>query len=283
MTDMPDRYAVIGHPVEHSRSPEIHAAFARQTGQRLSYDRLPAAPDAFVAVARGFFEAGGAGLNVTLPFKGDAAAFADRLTERAVRAGAVNTLARRDDGLLLGDNTDGAGLLNDLSARVGLSIAGARILILGAGGAVRGVVPVLMGQSPTRLQIANRSPDKAERIARDFADLGSIQACSLAEVGPGWDLIINAISAGLGGEMPALPTHLLDGAGRAYDMLYANGPTPFMQWVGQHSDIPCSDGFGMLVEQAAESFFVWRGVRPDTAPVIQSLRPGAGPASTRDR
>jgi len=274
MSSHPDRYAVIGHPVAHSRSPEIHAAFARQTGQTLTYDRLPAEPDAFVATVARFFNDGGAGLNVTLPFKQEAAVYADELSDRAARAGAVNPLARRDDGRIFGDNTDGAGLLADLVDGLGIAIENRRILILGAGGAVRGVVPVLLNQRPAKLRVANRSIDKAQAIARDFAAMGSIDASALDDAGPGWDLVINAISAGLHGDMPALAHTILDDAIAAYDMLYAVEPTPFMRWVQAYRpDIPTRDGFGMLVEQAAESFALWRGVRPSTAAVIEALRP----------
>ncbi len=272
MSDQPGRYAVIGHPIAHSRSPEIHAAFARQTGQHLTYERLHAEPDAFTATVDRFFADGGAGLNVTLPFKQQAAAYADELSERAARAGAVNTLARQADHTILGDNTDGAGLLADLVAGLGIELQARRILILGAGGAVRGVVPVLLGQNPAQLRIANRSVEKAQAMAQDFADLGAIDACPLDDIGPGWDLVINAISAGLSGDMPGLDASLLDDATAAYDMLYGNLPTPFIRWVGLQSDIPCRDGLGMLVEQAAESFALWRGVRPDAAPVINALR-----------
>lgn len=267
------RYAVIGHPVEHSRSPAIHAAFAEQTGQRLVYTRLPAAVDAFDATVDRFFAAGGSGLNVTLPFKQEAAVYADVLSERAERAAAVNTLTRCGDDRIAGDNTDGIGLLRDLDANLGVSIRGARVLILGAGGAVRGVVPVLLEAQPAALLIANRSVDKARAIARDCADLGPVTACPLAAIESGWDIVINAISAGLSGEMPAVPTAAVTGAGAAYDMIYADQPTPFMRWAHTHGVPRQRDGFGMLVEQAAESFYIWRGVRPATAPVIHALRP----------
>lgn len=275
MNASPDRYAVIGHPVDHSKSPEIHAAFAHQTGQNLIYERLPAAPGAFKTTAAAFFADGGAGLNVTLPFKGDAAAYANRLTDRARRAGAVNTLARGDDGTLLGDNTDGIGLVRDLEHRLDIPIAGRRILILGAGGAVRGVIPVLLEYGADAVCIANRTLSKAETIARDFADLGNIQTCALTTSANGWDIVINAISAGLAGEMPNLSPAILENTHGAYDMVYADQPTPFLRWVADHGIERRCDGFGMLVEQAAESFMVWRGVRPQTAEVIAALRPGS--------
>lgn len=274
MTASPDRYAVIGHPVDHSRSPDIHAAFARQTGQKLVYERLPAAPDAFAATVAAFFAEGGAGLNVTLPFKGEAAAYADRLTDRARRAGAVNTLAREDDGTLLGDNTDGIGLARDLERQLQIPIAGSRILILGAGGAVRGVIPVLFEHGAAAIHVANRTAAKAEAMAADFTDLGDIGGGALSRATGGWDIVVNAISAGLTGETPDVSPAVLDDARGAYDMIYADQPTPFLRWVAEHGIERRCDGFGMLVEQAAESFALWRGVHPQTAEVITALRPG---------
>jgi shikimate dehydrogenase len=273
MSKQRDRYAVIGHPIEHSRSPHIHTVFAEQTGQALTYERLPAAPDAFVATVDRFFADGGAGLNVTLPFKAEAAAHADALTERAARAGAVNTLMRRADGSLLGDNTDGIGLLRDLGAHLA-AVEGARILILGAGGAVRGVVPILLGQAPATLCVANRTAARAQAIAADFSDLGPVTGCGLAELEPGWDIVINAISAGLSGDMPDIPAVVLDNGPAAYDMIYAETATPFLRWAAEQGVARRRDGFGMLVEQAAESFHLWRGVRPRTDDVIARLRPG---------
>ncbi|MES1946579.1 shikimate dehydrogenase [Salinisphaera sp. C84B14] len=274
MTALPDRYAVIGHPVEHSRSPDIHGAFARQTGQNLVYERLPAAPDAFAPTVADFFAAGGAGLNVTLPFKGEAAAYADRLTDRARRAGAVNTLARDHDDRLLGDNTDGIGLARDLERQLQMPLTGSRILILGAGGAVRGVIPVLFEHGAAAIHVANRTAAKAEAIAADFSDLGTIRASTLTGASGGWDIVINAISAGLAGETPDVSPTVLEDARGAYDMIYADKPTPFLRWVASHGIERRCDGFGMLVEQAAESFALWRGVRPQTAEVIKALRPG---------
>ncbi len=270
------RYAVIGHPVEHSRSPEIHTAFARQTGQHIRYDRLPAALDAFVHAAAAFFDGGGAGLNVTLPFKPEAAAFAAALSERAVAAGAVNTLYKTPAGDIGGDNTDGIGLLRDLQDNFGIELAGKRVLILGAGGAVRGVVAPLLAAQPQALVVANRSPGKADAIVQPFAGQGSVMARALADVGreKPFDLVINAISAGLQGDVPALPDELFAPNAAAYDMIYADTPTPFLRWAAGQGVGQLRDGFGMLVEQAAESFHIWRGVRPQTQPVIERLRPG---------
>jgi shikimate dehydrogenase len=270
----PDPYAVIGHPVEHSRSPEIHAAFAAQTGQNIEYQRLPAAFDAFATTVRAFLDEGGLGLNVTLPFKQEAAAFADTVSERARSAGAVNTLVRQADGHIYGDNTDGMGLVRDLTNNLGLVLAGQRILMLGAGGAVRGVIGPLLETAPARLVIANRTLAKADAIIRLFR--GPVCACGLAEAaeyGP-FDLIINAISAGLHDEMPALPAGLFAGNAAAYDMIYADKPTPFLRWATAQNVARRRDGFGMLVEQAAESFYLWRSVRPQTIPLIKQLRPG---------
>lgn len=271
MTSETNRYAVIGHPIEHSRSPEIHHQFARQCGHNIHYTRLAAPVDGFVTVADDFFAHGGKGLNVTLPFKQEAATRADQLTERAKQAGAVNTLMTTPNGLL-GDNTDGAGLSGDLEKNCQTDIAGKRLLILGAGGAVRGVVPALLAKGPARIVIANRTLAKAQDIAHACHDLGPVSACPLDELPDDADIVINAISAGLGGTMPTLDSRLLSRATLAYDMLYGHQATPFMVWARQHHVETVSDGLGMLVEQAAASFHLWRGVRPDTAPVITFLR-----------
>ncbi|MDA3920242.1 MAG: shikimate dehydrogenase [Salinisphaera sp.] len=267
-----DRYAVIGHPIEHSRSPEIHALFAQQTGERLTYDRLAAPPDGFAAAATDFFAHGGAGLNVTLPFKQEAAAWCDRLSARASNAGAVNTLKKEDNGNILGDNTDGAGLLADLVNHLGITVANQRILILGAGGAVRGVVPALLDAGALDIMIANRTLEKAKAIMTACGD-PRVTACGLDAPGSKASLVINAISAGLSGSMPALPADLLANADAVYDMLYADQPTPFLRWACENGVARQADGFGMLVEQAAESFALWRGIRPETAPIIARLRP----------
>src|SRR5699024_8958523 len=213
--------------------------------------------------------------NVTLPFKQEAAARADQLTERAEQAGAVNTLMATRQGLL-GDNTDGTGLVCDLEQHCQVDIRGKRLLILGAGGAVRGVVPTLLAGRPASIVIANRTPTKASAIAQACHHLGPVSACGLEDVPDDADIVINAISAGLGGAMPALDSRLLSGATLAYDMLYGNTATPFMTWARQHHVSIVSDGLGMLVEQAAASFHLWRGVRPNTAPVIASLRHRTG-------
>lgn len=270
---MTDRYAVIGNPIEHSLSPEIHAAFARQTGQDLSYGRILGDPDAFEADVRAFVAAGGRGLNVTLPFKERAYRLADGLSERARAAGAVNTLSVRPDGTLHGDNTDGAGLVRDLAGNHGFAIGGARILLLGAGGAVRGVLRPLLDERPASLVIANRTAAKAQALAAAVAGQGDVAGCGLDALGGRrFDLIINGTAAGLSAQVPPIPDACLADAGWTYDMLYAATPTAFVDWGRRHGAARALDGLGMLVEQAAEAFRLWRTVQPDTGPVIAHLR-----------
>lgn len=272
---MADRYAVAGNPVAHSRSPFIHAAFARQTGQDLEYRRLLLPVEGFAAGASAFFADGGMGLNVTVPFKRDAHDLADRLTPRAQAAGAVNTLARQPDGKLLGDNTDGAGLVRDLLKNLGWVIAGARVLLVGAGGAARGVMAPLLAEAPAELLVINRTAERAEELAELFAAEGPVRGGGLSlAAGRFFDLVINASSAGLGGESPALPHGVIGPATHCYDMVYGNEPTPFLRAAAGAGALSLADGLGMLVEQAAESFFLWRGLRPDTAPVMAHLRGG---------
>lgn len=272
---MTNRYAVIGHPVEHSKSPAIHAAFAEQTGEDLVYELLPAAADAFTETAARFFAAGGAGLNVTLPFKVEAAHFADLLTERAAAAGAVNTLKRLPDGRREGDNTDGEGLVRDLSVNLDSAPGGRRILLLGAGGAARGVLGPLLAAGPARVVVANRTAERAAELARGFADRGPVIGIGLddlAEHAP-FDLVLNATSASLSGAVPDLPaTGLFAPGALAYDLAYGDEPTAFERWARAHGAARSSDGLGMLVEQAAESFRLWRGIRPDTAPLLRIFR-----------
>ena len=270
---MTDRYAVIGHPIAHSKSPAIHAAFARQTGQDLEYGRLLGALDDFTGDVRRFLAAGGRGLNVTVPFKEQAWALADERSARAELAGAVNTLIRLDDGRLRGDNTDGVGLVRDLSENHDFDFTGTRVLMLGAGGAARGVLQPLLETGLARLVIANRTASKALELARLGAALGPVEGCGFDGLaGERFDLIINATSAGLADAVPAIPDDCLAPGGWIYDMLYGDRPTPFCRWGSEHGAARVLDGLGMLVEQAAESFRLWRGVRPDTAPVIESLR-----------
>ncbi len=272
---MTDRYAVIGNPVEHSLSPQIHARFAELSDEDVAYHKIFAETDKFIDACTYFFAAGGKGMNVTLPFKQDAYDFADQLTPRAKAAGAVNTLAQQEDGQRIGDNTDGAGLICDLMHNQGLALGKMRILVLGAGGAVRGVLAPLLEQSPVALTLANRTAEKAARLAQHFADYGQVRGIGLAETGDfaPYDLIINGTSAGLSKQNPQLPDGLFAANACAYDMLYAAQPTPFLRWANSQGVNNCRDGFGMLVEQAAESFYLWRRKRPDTAQIIRKLRP----------
>jgi shikimate dehydrogenase len=271
---MTDLYAVIGNPIEHSKSPLIHAAFARQTGQDLRYERILGDLEEFEADVEAFFAGGGRGLNVTVPFKERAFRLADNLSERAHAAGAVNTLAARDGGLY-GDNTDGAGLVRDLACNHLFDLAGARILVLGAGGAVRGVLLPLLEERPGRLVIANRTAAKALALAGAAAPHGEVLGCGLDELaGQRFDLIINGTAAGLADRVPDIPDDCLAPGGWTYDMMYASEPTAFVRWGRAHGAARALDGLGMLVEQAAESFRLWRGLQPDTAPVIAALRGG---------
>jgi shikimate dehydrogenase len=268
-----DRYAVFGNPIKHSKSPQIHALFAAQTQQEMIYRAQLVEENLFAEAAKEFFSNGGKGLNITVPFKLDAFAFADQLSDRARRAGAINTLALQDDGTIYGDNTDGVGLLRDMSDNLDWVIEGRRVLVLGAGGAVRGILDPLLRKKPDLLVIANRTVSKAQQLVRDFSDIGALSACSFeALAGSQFDLIINATSASLSGELPPLPSSLLTEQACCYDMVYGADPTPFMRWAAGQMAWAVSDGLGMLVEQAAESFCIWRGVRPKARPVIDALR-----------
>ncbi|WP_126446118.1 shikimate dehydrogenase [Sulfuricystis multivorans] len=271
---MTDRYAVIGNPIAHSKSPLIHAAFARQTGQDVSYEAILAPLEDFAATVSAFRAAGGRGANVTVPFKLEALALADKPTERARLAGAANTLRFDADGIFA-DNTDGIGLVRDLEERLGVHLAGRRVLILGAGGAARGVIPALLERSPALLAVANRSVEKACELRERFASYGRIEAGGFdAFAGGAFDVVINATSAGLGGAQLPLPQGLFAPDALAYDMVYGPSETPFMIQARGLGASCVADGLGMLVEQAAESFFLWRGVRPETAPVLAMLRDG---------
>lgn len=272
-----DRYAVFGHPIKHSRSPQIHTAFAEQCKQRLSYRAQLVELGGFAAAATAFFAGGGKGLNITVPFKLDAYAFATELSGRARRAGAVNTLAAQSDGTIYGDNTDGVGLVRDIEQNLAWEITGKRVLILGSGGAVRGILEPLLKRHPSLVIIANRTVDKAQQLAREFADLGEVSGCSYeALIGSRYDLVINGTSAGLHGDMPPLPDDILSEGCCCYDLTYGAQPTPFMRWAAGEAAWAVADGLGMLVEQAAESFCIWRGVRPATRPVISMLRASLG-------
>ncbi len=269
----PDRYAVMGNPVAHSMSPQIHAAFARQTGQRMVYEAIQVDVGGFPQAVGNFQASGGKGLNITVPFKREAWALAEERSARAEEAGAVNTMMFRPDGAIYGDNTDGVGLVRDLVHNHGAQIAGRRLLILGAGGAVRGVLGPLLAQRPAELVIANRTLYKAEELAAEFAGAVPIAACSFDDLaGQCFDLVINGTAASLQGAVLPLPDGILAPGAWCYDMMYGAEPTPFLRWAQQQGAAHCLDGLGMLVEQAAESFLLWRGVRPETAPVIAMLR-----------
>lgn len=272
-TELIDRYAVMGNPVSHSKSPLIHTEFARQTNQQLQYTAELVGIGELAPAVKQFQSRNGKGLNITVPFKQDAFALAHALSPRAQRAGAVNTLVLRGAEDYYGDTTDGVGLVNDLVNNHQISLRQKNILLLGAGGAVRGVIEPLMQQLPIRLVIANRTADKAVQLADDFSDLGSIHGCGFAELDEDqFDIVINGTSASLQGELPPLPDKLLAKNAVVYDMMYGASPTPFMQWGTEHGAALSLDGLGMLVEQAAESFYIWRGVRPQTRPVINLIR-----------
>jgi shikimate dehydrogenase len=269
---MTDRYGVIGHPISHSKSPVIHRLFAAQTGQDISYEAFDIAPHDLQASVRGLVAEGVRGLNVTVPHKEAVSQFVDRLADRARLANAVNTIIVSAGGKLDGDNTDGVGLLTDLVVNLGVTLKGSRILLLGAGGATRGIVPGLLDSSPTDLCIANRTLDRAETLAGHFASMGTLETCRFDELeGRDFDLIINATSAGLHGEVPPFPASILRPHTICYDLSYAMGATPFQAWAQSHGVKRAYQGWGMLVEQAAESFLLWRGVRPDTKAVRERL------------
>ena len=270
--DTPDQYGVVGHPVAHSWSPFIHGMFAKATAQNLVYRLFDISPHDFRREALRMLTGGVRGLNVTLPHKQAAAELVNELTPRAERAQAVNTIAFFKDTLLLGDNTDGLGLTADLERNLGITLADKRILILGAGGAVRGVLGPLLERELRSLVIANRTPDRARNLAAEFSDLGSISGCGFGDLkGPPYDLIVNATSASLQGEMPEMPVGLVGEETICYDMAYGRGHTPFTLWAKSLHAARTTKGWGMLVEQAAESFLLWRGVRPDTHPVLKAL------------
>jgi len=268
---MTDRYAVIGNPIEHSKSPLIHAQFAQQADQDMSYERILGDLEDFAGDVRDFAAEGGRGLNVTVPFKERAFELADELSERAERAGAVNTLLL-EEGVIRGDNTDGVGLVRDLGCNHSFNFAGSRILLLGAGGASRGVLFPLLEEEPASITIANRTASKALDLAA-MAESEKVTGCGLDELqGQQFDLIINGTAAGLNGKVPPIPDDCLAPGGWTYDMMYATEPTAFVKWGREHDAAKALDGLGMLVEQAAESFRLWRGVTPDTDAVIRALR-----------
>lgn len=266
-----DRYAVIGNPVAHSKSPEIHAQFALQTGQEINYQRILAPRDQFAATVQRFIQEGGRGANVTLPFKQEAYALATSLSARAQTAGAVNTLTFIPNAIL-GDNTDGMGLVADIVNNAQVALSGKRILLLGAGGAARGVMPSLLAQAPAEITIANRTPEKAIALAQLFQNQHThLNAGDFGTPRGGYDIIINATAASLDAQMPPISPEHFGATTLAYDMMYGAQPTIFMRFATAHG-ANARDGLGMLVEQAAESFFLWRGVRPDTQSVLVQMR-----------
>ena len=269
---MTDRYAVMGNPIDHSKSPQIHRLFAEQTGQDISYRAILAPLDGFADAVEQFRKEDGKGLNITVPFKQQAWQLADQRSERAERAGAVNTLSIKN-GKLAGDNTDGVGLVRDLTENHQVSLHDKVILLLGAGGAARGVISPLFAQAPAAITIANRTVSKAIELASLFADLGAIRGCGFPDLASEhYDIIINATAAGLDGKAPPLPEGVITASTTCYDMMYSNEPTAFVRYASQCGAEKTFDGLGMLVEQAAESFFIWRGVRPETSGIIQALR-----------
>jgi shikimate dehydrogenase len=268
----PDRYAVIGHPISHSWSPFIHGMFAKQTNQNLTYTRIEAPPEAFEREVGAFFQTGGKGLNVTVPHKQVAAFVARYRTPRAEIAGAVNTLICKDDGVY-GDNTDGAGLVTDLTRNLRFELKDMRILILGAGGAARGVLGPLLAEAPQYVELANRNEARAIELAKEFATLGDVRGCGFGEITERhFDLILNATSASLQDLVPPVPRKAVEPTTLCYDMAYGKGDTAFTRWAKSVHAGRAESGWGMLVEQAAESFYLWRGVRPDTKPVLEAVK-----------
>jgi shikimate dehydrogenase len=269
---MTDRYAVFGHPIHHSKSPIIHALFARHTGQDLAYEAILAPLNGFAECVAQFRGRGGKGANITVPFKEQAFALCTQRTQRAERAGAVNTF-KFENNAVMGDNTDGAGLVADLTRNLGFTLTDKHILLLGAGGAARGVMGPLLERAPARLVIANRTASRARDLAKQFQQYSTqtVEACGLEEVDQPFDLVINATSASLSGELPALSSHIFKPEALAYDMMYGNEATPFLKLARQHG-AHIADGLGMLVEQAAEAFYFWRGIRPETQSVMATLR-----------
>ena len=271
--EKPARYAVMGNPVAHSKSPRIHALFAHQFRHHIEYTAIQVDTGGFAQAVEQFRANGGAGLNITVPFKQEAFRLADQLSERAKIAQAVNTLRFEPDGRLFGDNTDGAGLVHDLEKNLGVQLKDKRILVLGAGGAVRGVLQPLLHRHPALVVIANRTLSKARDLAGEFAHYGKIEASGFKELkGKHFDIVINGTAASLKGEVPPLPDNLFTTRSLAYDMMYGDKSKPFLDWAAVHGAAQVVDGLGMLVEQAAESYLIWRGVRPETRSVIEKLR-----------
>lgn len=266
------QFAVFGHPVAHSKSPMIHQQFAAQFGLVIRYDAIDAEPGAFAEAVRLFRDRGGAGCNVTVPFKLEAFELADIHSDRAEQAGAANTLKFEDDGRIFADNTDGVGLIRDITENLQTPLQDKRVLVLGAGGAVRGILPSLLSQHPQYLFVANRTPSRAGDLVKRFSDSEAIEGGGFDQVPGSFDVIINGTAASLSDDVPPISAECITTKTLVYDLMYADKPTSFMQWAAQHGTGKTADGLGMLVEQAAESFFLWHGKRPETQPVIVSLR-----------
>ena len=267
-------YAVIGNPIKHSKSPIIHSAFAKQEGVKLNYTRILAEPSHFLTSVQQFIDSSGIGLNVTVPFKLDAYQACTNVNDYAQAAKAVNTISFSDDQIWNGYNTDGIGLVKDLRVNKQIDLQNKKILILGAGGATRGILLPILNEQPSRILIANRTPLKAAQLAKEFFTKGEISSCSFNNIDADiFDIIINATSASLSNELPPLPDHIVNSSSICYDLAYSDTPTPFLVWAKEHSVKLCFDGLGMLIEQAAESYFIWREFRPNTESIFKLLRP----------
>lgn len=268
------KFAVVGNPVKHSRSPQIHRLFSEEENINLTYDAVCVEPDNFSNWVADFFKQGGTGLNITVPFKVDAFHFADQLTRRARQAGAVNTLFKQEDGIILGDNTDGCGLINDMRDNLQWSLNNKTILVLGAGGAVRGILGPLVNEKPAKIIIANRTKSKAVQLARAFSPGLPIAGCEYSDLEDLMqaDIIINGTSASLSQTLPDIPDRLINSNVCVYDMAYGAEPTVFLQWTKKYGAVCLADGIGMLVEQAAESFLLWNNVRPDTRSALNAIK-----------
>lgn len=268
-----DKYAVFGNPIKHSKSPVLQMAFAEQTGENIYYSAECVDVDKFSEAVFEFFNQGGKGLNITVPFKLDAFEYANELTPRATLAGAVNTLIKQGEKII-GDNTDGIGLVNDITNNLQWVLDNKKILVLGAGGAVRGVLGPLLEAKPDSITIANRTVEKAQALAESFSDYGKIQACAYEELSTlgNFDIIINGTSASLHGSLPNLPSSIIGSDSYCYDMMYGKENTVFMGWCLEQKAAGVADGLGMLICQGAESFFQWRGVYPQTQVVIEKIR-----------
>lgn len=270
---MSDLYAVFGNPIAHSKSPEIHQAFALQTDQNLEYQKRLADLDGFAAAVQQLLADGGRGANVTVPFKHDAYELVDELSDLARRAGAVNTIEVLAGGKLKGHNTDGLGLVRDLTVNIGVALKDKRVLLLGAGGAARGVMQPLLAEGTAKLIVSNRTKEKGLQLARDFSDCGFACGTGFDELkDKPFDVIINATSASLAGDVPPIPAGVMAAHTVCYDMMYSNEPTAFLKWCAEQGASQLHDGLGMLLEQAAEAFYIWRGVRPETATVMAAMR-----------